>query len=179
MGEEQQKYLLGVAIEGSFSSYFTGKPSPLAGQENEANDEASSGAEGSDSAPQQVILRQLDKSPDSARIVVFGSNNFLTDIAVSIGTSVNQTEYLEPLQLVANTVDWVLEDQGLLDIRGRSHFSRPLVPLSKDMQLFWEYFNYVLAIIGLVVVWIINRFWRTNTARKRLELLQHAEGRIG
>ena len=177
LGGEQQQHLLGVTIEGRFSSYFAGRPPPLADQEREAPEDPA--AEESDSANERVVFRQIDRSPDSARLVVFASNSFLTDTALTIGTSINQTEYLEPLQLIANTVDYALEEQGLLDIRGRSHFSRPLAPLSKDMQLFWEYLNYGLALTGLLLVWIINRFWRGRSARKRLALLQSVEGRIG
>jgi ABC-2 type transport system permease protein len=49
------------------------------------------------------------------------------------------TRYLNPLQLVANCIDWSLEDRDLLSIRSRSHFARTLMPLSTEARMMWEY----------------------------------------
>ena len=154
---KQGRQLLAAAVEGSFTSYYAGKPSPLLKQEEstvEANPTA--GGEQEKQPAKQVIIRQLDKSPDSARIILFASESFLSDTILSISSSVARSNYLAPVQLVANTVDWSLEDRGLLALRGRSHFSRPLRPLEKKTQLWVEYLNYGLAFCGLVLVWLIQ-----------------------
>ncbi|MCI5131030.1 MAG: ABC transporter permease, partial [Candidatus Electrothrix sp. EH2] len=128
---KQGRQLLAAVIEGGFTSYFTGKPSPLLktdkDEEQEKQQQSSTGEE--DKKEEQVIARQLDKSPDTARIILFGSDSFLSDTVLGITSSVMRTNYLGPVQLIANTVDWSLEDRGLLSIRGRSHFSRPLNPI--------------------------------------------------
>ena len=66
------------------------------------------------------------------------------------------TLYTQPLEFLQNAIDWSLEDRGLLTIRSRAQFARTLVPMDREGQLFWEYLNYGLALLGLVAVW----FWR-------------------
>ncbi|MGR0480698.1 MAG: Gldg family protein [Candidatus Electronema sp. V4] len=168
---KQGRQLLAAAVEGSFSSYFTGKPSPLLKQEEKEEPKPEDGAEDKKEKEERVIIRQIDKSPDSARIILFASDSFLSDTILGISSSVTRTSYLAPVQLAANAVDWSLEDRGLLAIRGRSHFSRPLHPISKQGQQFVEYLNYGLALLGLAAVWLIKMSWRRRSRRAELELL--------
>jgi ABC-2 type transport system permease protein len=83
-----------------------------------------------------------------------------------------QSSYLGPVQLVANSVDWSLEDRGLLSIRGRGHFSRTLLPMTRDIRFFWEYLNYGLALLGLALVWLVRRSMRKRTKQHYLALLR-------
>ncbi|HEX7028629.1 MAG TPA: Gldg family protein, partial [Gammaproteobacteria bacterium] len=145
------RQLLGVAVEGSFESFFKGKPSPLVPETAEDGNEE----EVASSSP--GITRVVEKSPEAARIVLFASNTFLTDELLSTASRALGTQYYNPLQLAKNAIDWSLEDRALLSIRGRAHFSRTLEPLGKDAQMFWEYLNYGLALLGLVAVWLIRR----------------------
>ncbi len=164
---ETGRHLLGVVVEGRFPSFFAGKPSPLlveTDQQNENREDADAGSEQEMQEDQpRIISRQIDKSPPSSRIVLFSSNSFLNDTVLGIGSSVMRSSYLNPVQLIANTVDWSLEDRGLLSIRGRGHFSRTLLPMTRDLQLFWEYLNYGLALFGLVLVWLVRRSLRKRT----------------
>ena len=89
-----------------------------------------------------------------------------------------RTNYLGPVQLIANTVDWSLEDRGLLSIRGRSHFSRPLNPITKNQQLFWEYLNYGLVLLGLAVIWLLRLRIRKGAEARQLAFLQPETGRV-
>lgn len=179
-GEKPGKNLLGVAIEGQFSSYFTGKPSPLLTGPDQLpmEEEPSPGGKPEEAKKQQIITRQLDLSPESARIIVFSSNSFVSDTLLGIGSSVSRTTSLAPVQLMANAVDWSLEDRGLLAIRGRSHFSRPLLPMTKDMQLIFEYANYGLALVGLILVFFIKRNLGKRTEQRHLALLRQSAGRV-
>lgn len=176
MEQKQGKQLLAVAIEGSFSSYFIDKPSPLSSKaEPETPTEDK---DNEDEDQQQVIIRQIDKSPSSSRLIVFSSNSFLRDTILSVSSNVRRSNSLEPIQLIANTVDWSLEDRGLLNIRGRSHFSRPLIPLSRDQQMFWEYLNYGLMFAGLLFVWVVKAMINRKTRKQYSDILQQASGRI-
>ncbi len=165
IGEEQGRRLIGVAVEGRFRSYFADKASPLlAGAETTGADgpagAESAGQDGREAVEEEAGLRfsrQIDHSPESARLIVFASNSFLNDTVIGIGSAVLRSSYLGPLQLVANTVDWALEDRALLEIRGRAHFSRTLLPMSRESQLFWEYANYFLAFAGLLLLWLLRR----------------------
>jgi ABC-2 type transport system permease protein len=180
VGEKPGKRLLGVAVEGQFASYFSGKPSPLMPSPEDKMKETKAPAPGqpAEEKKSQVITRQLDRSPESARIILFSSNTFLSDTVLGIGSSVMRTSYLAPVQLIANAIDWSLEDRGLLAIRGRSHFSRPLMPMTRDMQLLFEYINYGLAFAGLGLVWFIRKRGVKRTEKRHIALLQESIGRI-
>jgi ABC-2 type transport system permease protein len=167
---KQEKHLLAAAVEGGFQSYFAGKPSPLLKQEEKPQPEGEK--------KEQVIIRQLDKSPDTARIILFASSSFLSDPILGISSSVMRSSYLAPVQLAANAVDWSLEDRGLLAIRGRGHFSRTLEPMSKQKQMFIEYLNYALAMLGLALVWAVRQQLRQRTKRAQLAFLQPISGRV-
>ena len=177
---EQGQHLLAAVVEGGFTSYFTGKPSPLLKKDEETPEPSGNpGEQEEEEQEEQVIIRQLDKSPETARIILFGSSSFLSDTVLGITSSVMRTDYLGPVQLIANTVDWSLEDRGLLSIRGRSHFSRPLNPITKKQQLFWEYLNYGLVLLGLALIWLLRLRIRKQAEERQLAFLQQPEtGRV-
>ncbi len=134
---ESQAHTLAVVASGRFESYFAEKDSPL--------DEKS-------------YASQLTHSPDSARLVLFSSNDFLRDDVLGlIGTGTNG--YETTVVLMTNVLDWALEDEGLLAIRGRGHFNRTLPPMKQETQMFWEYLNYALVLLGLGLVAIIQMAW--------------------
>ena len=118
----------------------------------------------------------IEKSPESARIIVFASNEFLTDQTIQLAAAAGGVEYLNSLQLVENAVDWSLEDRGLLSIRSRSHFSRTLLPLSSQEQIFWEYLNYGLSLFGLLLVYLVYRIKRKNARQYYQKVLQVSGG---
>jgi ABC-2 type transport system permease protein len=177
---KQEKHLLAAAMEGSFSSYFAGKPSPLLKKEEKAKEEPPKpeGADKEKEKKEQVIVRQIDKSPDTARIILFASGSFLSDQLLGISSSVMRSNYTAPVHLAANAVDWSLEDRGLLAIRGRSHFSRPLNPISKKGQILVEYLNYGLALLGLAGIWLLRATWQKRARQAQLDFLRPLSGRI-
>jgi ABC-2 type transport system permease protein len=174
-GEERGKQLLAVAVEGRFDSYFSDKPSPLMAAQTEQQpaqeDNAKSAQESEGEKDQPVVGRLIKRSPESARIILIASNTFLSDEMLDLATSGLGTRYLKPVQLVENAVDWSLEDRGLLAIRGRAHFSRILDPIDRDSQLFWEYLNYGMALLGLFLVWLIRRQLNRKTESRYAAIL--------
>ena len=172
---ERSAQVLGVVAEGRFDSYFTGKSSPLiaADDENKAEDAEIEGTENTtekeDSSLQ--VGSVIERSPESARIILISSNDFLRDQVLRLAGSAQQTEYLNTLQLAANAVDWSLEDAGLLSIRSRGHFNRTLPPMEHSTQLFWEYLNYGLAVVALIAIALLERRQRRIKQRRYLELL--------
>lgn len=177
VGTETGKSLLGVAVEGRFDSYFKDKPSPLLAKpqrsdtENSATkDQMDRQGEPKESKEEATITRMIERSPDSSRIVLLASNNFLSDQMLGLATSAMGTHYQKPIQLVENIIDWSLEDRGLLSLRGRAQFSRTLDPMDRETQIFWEYLNYGLALLGLILVWIVQQQVR-RAAKSRYTLL--------
>ncbi|WP_031434885.1 Gldg family protein [Methylomarinum vadi] len=157
---------LGVISAGRFDSYFAGKPSPLLQQEKSSANEDNEQAE-----QEPTVSGVIEHSPESARIILFSSNDFLSDQVIRVAGSTSRSEYLNTLQLVANTIDWSLEDAGLLSIRARGHFNRTLPPMEHGAQLFWEYLNYALAALALGLVALLQRQRHKMRQRDYLRLL--------
>lgn len=159
------QYLLGVVSEGVFTSYFQDKESPLLTEERDRDETADAVIEGSEEADAipPVVSSVIPLSSESARIILFSSNDFLRDEIIRLNGSAGGSDYLQSLQLMVNSLDWSLEDQGLLSIRSRGHFNRTLMAMEHDAQLFWEYLNYALAILALVTI----AWWQRRLLRQR------------
>ncbi len=182
VGDDLGPKTVGLLAEGTFNSWFAGKPSPLlSAAEKDKEKKDTKGKTDKDKTKAKkdekiTIGRVIAHSPESARIFLFSSNTFLTDTAIGLLSSVLHTGYQAPVQLMTNVVDWSLEDRGLLAIRGRSQFARTLLPLSRKEQMFWEYLNYGLAGAGLLLIWLLR-----VAARNRSRTYYHhilANGRI-
>ncbi|WP_231758436.1 Gldg family protein [Microbulbifer elongatus] len=165
---ERGSHLLGVVSAGRFDSYFADKPSPLAQAESATESTKESEGENesaSDTSKLENLPSQISRSPESARIILFASNDFLRDQVVRMSGAAAGGDYLNTLQLAANSVDWSLEDAGLLSIRARSHFNRTLPPMEQDGRLFWESLNYIAALLALGIVALIQHL--RNRARQQ------------
>lgn len=147
---ERESHLLAVALQGRFTSMFSGKDSPLLGDQQSAESE--------DKGVDQPINVVLNHSSESARLVVFASTDMFRDEVVNMLGNITGGAYLNSLQLAVNTVDWSLEDQGLLSIRARGHFNRTLTPMETSAQEFWEYLNYGFALLGLLILWLVLHY---------------------
>ena len=150
---------LAVMIEGRFESAFAGQSSPLLdvpdaeGDIDEQNGDEVPGEEDS----LGVVSSVIDFSPASARLIVFGSNNFLADQILQFIGSAEGIIYANSTQLMTNIVDWTLEDSSLLSIRSRGHFNRTLPPLDESAQMVIESINYFLAALAVLLVYGVHR----------------------
>jgi ABC-2 type transport system permease protein len=169
---EQAARPLAVAIRGSFESFFKDQPSPFEAETLEST-EAGPPAEPAPEAP----LGTIEASPESARLVVIGSAEFIDDIVMDISSQLSPDRYLNNLQFIQNVVDWSVEDEDLLGIRSRGTYARLLEPLEQEDQTLWEGLNYGLALVALVViggVWT----WRRRRERPMLDLNEPAPGEV-
>jgi ABC-2 type transport system permease protein len=137
---------LAVAVRGSFESYFK-----------------TGGATDTSKAPVTSPVTStatIEASPDTARLVVIGSGEFLDDIVFQISSSLTQDRYLNSLQFLQNAVDWSVEDLDLLGIRARGSSARVLRPMTDTQKTFWEWLNAgvaLLALLGIGVTWNLRR----------------------
>lgn len=160
-GSKMKPELLAVALQGSFSSYFKGKPDPRAvklRQQEEAAKKASktkkadkktSAASKEKQLPPEPVITQ---SPASTRLVVIGSSEFINDTVLGISRSLGRDRYLNNLEFLHNIVDWSVEDADLLTIRSRGANARLLEPMSRGQQIFWEWLNYGIALLALLLI---------------------------
>ena len=161
---DAQAEQLGVLISGRFDSFF--EESPLIPGPTQSDDE--NGDETED-APDEAdtlgtITRVIDRSPESARLIVLSSSTFVADQNLRTLGAVDGTVYINSLQFMSNVVDWAVEDETLLGIRARGHFNRTLPPMDEGAQRVWEILNYALVLLGVVVVFLVNQ---ARTARRR------------
>jgi ABC-2 type transport system permease protein len=169
---EQQAYPLAVSVQGVFESYFfKDKPSPLEATEDEEGGTQPAAAESTTTTLNSVGT--IETSPDTARLVVIGSAEFLNDIVFDLSASLTRDRYLNSLQFVQNTVDWSVEDLDLLTIRSRGSATRVLNPLTEQDQSFWEGANYVLAVLALLGIGVIWRLRKQN--EKPIALMPQTE----
>lgn len=173
---EAAEHSVAVSSQGRFESYFAGKRSPVSQGGEESVDTVNTTAEASDDAVEETTLAEnvdnvIERSTESARLIVFASNDFLRDQITQMAGSTSGTAYLAPFQLMANAVDVALDDTGLLGIRSRGQFNRTLPPMESSNQKFWEYLNYVLAVIAIGFIFVLTRLWRRRTETKQLEWL--------
>ena len=144
---EQQSWPLAVSIRGSFESFFQDRPSPF--QDTEAL-----------TPTLEAPLGTIKVSPESSRLVVIGSAEFIDDPILDLSRQLSMDRYLSNLQFMQNAVDWSVEDEDLLTIRSRGTYARLLKPLEKGEQTFWEVLNYALVLLTLLViggVWTLRR----------------------
>lgn len=149
---EQKSRLVGLVAQGKFTSWFAGKQSPL------AKSAETKPAEGNNN--KASLNRVIEQSPDSARIILFSSNDFLADAVLSMAGVANGGQYLNSVQMFANTVDYAVEDDGLASIRSRGNFNRTLPAMEERTQAFWEYLNYGLALVALGMIGVIQRYFK-------------------
>ena len=182
---------LAVLVEGRFDSFFEESPvfeealddrsSEPTGEEDEVTDvdaldeladfhddghEHGEEAEAAETDGIGEIGAVIERSPESARLILIGSSTFVADQNIRLIGSADGTIYVNSIEMLANVADWAVEDQSLLSIRSRGHFNRTLPPMGEDDQRMWEYVNYLLALLGVGVVFLIAR-QRRQAMRKR------------
>lgn len=167
VGTEQGRQTLAVSVQGSFESAFKDQPSPFDGGESELEEEASE--EIGTPTPPPSLLAKIDSSPESSRLIVIGSTEFLNDVVFELSASLTRDRYLNSLQFLQNCVAWSTEDLTLLSIRSRGTQTRVLAPLSEREQSFWEGANYVAALLALAVIGFVWNSRRQN--EEPMELL--------
>ncbi len=163
---EQDARPLAVSVQGVFESFFKGKPSPL-------------GATQPDAAPSdggQPPLAVAESSPETAQLVVIGSSEFLNDTLLQLSQRLSQERYLNNLQFMQNAIDWSVEDADLLAIRSRGGYVRLLDSLDNQQKSFWEYLNYALALIGVVVIGVVWNVWRRESPMPLVKEEHAADG---
>ena len=147
---ERRPHTLAVAIQGTLESFFKDKPNPLL----EATDEAEGAVE-----PEELPYGTLETSPETTRLVIFGSVDFLNDLVFDLSIVGSIDTRLQRLQLMQNVIGWSVEDTDLLSIRSRGTHTQVLRALERSEQTVWESLNYGFALIALLVIGLTGNLW--------------------
>lgn len=173
---ELSSHLLGVVLSGRFSSFFEESPlieaarAEAALEEERHEEEEELSEEGGfeevelEEDKLGVVSGVISQSPESARLIVLGSSDFIADQTLQLLSSVGGSLYTNSIQSVTNIVSWAVEDASLLSIRGRGHFNRTLIPLEDDEQRLLEYIIYGSVLVLLALIFGIN--WQIRSAQK-------------
>ena len=172
VGSEKKAHTLAVSVQGVFESAFKGQPSPLAVGE-EAEESGAPEEEGA-ATTEEGVPGTIEVSPETARLVVLGSAEFVNDLVFDISSRLGPERYLNSLKLVQNAVAWCTEDLDLLGIRARGTYARVLAPLTERQQSLWEGANYVVALVGLGAIGVLSNVRRRS--EHPLELLPREGG---
>ena len=139
-----QVYTLAVSVQGTFNSYFAGKASPFEITQTQETEEGP--------AAPTTNPGTIEQSPETARLLVVGSAEFVDDIVFEISSSMSGDRYLNSLQFVKNAMAWATEDLDLLEIQARGSESRVLAAMEESGQSFWEILNYGVALLALLAI---------------------------
>jgi len=152
-GNQRAPHILALAMSGSFTSYFAGKPAPPADNATKMDD-PSARTDAGKKAAQPAVVQQ---SPDT-RIIVTGNSRFITDNFI--------TQFDGNLAFFLNAVDWCTADDALMGIRARESGDSTLYVVSDTMKAAVRLLN-MFAVPALVAVFgIAHAYLRRR--RKRL-----------
>lgn len=172
-GEQGQASAATVAVlvRGEFRSFFADKPHPLLAAQSK--DDSAEQPDGK-AAPAASALADgslLQKSVAGAQLLVVSSNSMFSDQAMQLVGSTNGSLYLNNLQLLQNMVSYALADSELASIRSRAQFNRTLPALSVESRSFWEYINYAIALLLLLVLFGLERWLHARKKARYQQLL--------
>lgn len=158
---KRQAEILGLALQGRFRSWFAQHPLPATGAKD------SDGQAFADLAP------PIEYSPQSARIILFASNDFLSDHLLNARKAATNSSHHTALELIRNSISWSLQDDSLLQIRPRAYFNRSLPAIDERAQALIEYINYGFAALYFLLLalaqWLLKR-WRMRRYQRLLAL---------
>jgi gliding-associated putative ABC transporter substrate-binding component GldG len=85
--------------------------------------------------------------------------------------SQQQTPNPDNINLLVNSIDWLSDDTGLIDLRTKGAISRPIrEDLTDGRRTFLKYLNFLLPILIIIIIGIIRFEIRRNQRIKRMEV---------
>jgi gliding-associated putative ABC transporter substrate-binding component GldG len=102
---------------------------------------------------------------NSGKIIVVSNGNF----AINGEGQQAQEIPADNINLMVNSIDWLGDDTGLIELRTKGITSRPLKQIDESKKLFLKYFNFLLPIL-IIIGYGIYRINRNRNIRiKRME----------
>jgi ABC-type uncharacterized transport system involved in gliding motility auxiliary subunit len=112
-----------------------------------------------------LVLEGKIEGENSARIVVFGDGDF------AVNGQGQQAQQLSPdnVNLLVNSIDWLSDDTGLIELRTRGITSRLLDPVEDGKKNFLKWLNVLLPVL-LIIIYGIIRMQRNSSVREKRRL---------
>ena len=152
--QDKGPFDLAVVLTGDFVSHFAKKSQAKEGDKGKEADKPD---------PASKPDRALSQAPSTARLIVLGSSAFVSSEAMAVSDLGAGQRALEPNFLfMQNLIEWGLaEDMDLLALRGRGDYLR-VFEIKDDEKTTWEFVNYGIALMGLLLVGVVS-FLRRRT----------------
>lgn len=136
----QQGYIVGAVYSGRFKSFYAGK-APVADT-----------AQGSG----PLTSQQLNESKNESKMIVIGDADFINE---------DQRPPRDNIIYFLNAVEYLTDDAGLTQIRGKETSDPPIEEVSDSSKNFIKYFNLIfppalVLVIGLIV-------WQRRKSRRK------------
>jgi gliding-associated putative ABC transporter substrate-binding component GldG len=114
------------------------------------------------SMPLAAVLEGNIAGGMPSKIVVVGDGDF----AVNGQGRQFQQQNPDNISLLVNSIDWLSDDTGLIDLRTKAVQSRPIDQLEEGTQTMLKYLNFLLPIL-LVIIYGFVRSQRNKAIRKK------------
>lgn len=111
-----------------------------------------------------VVKGKLGGSGMTSRMIVIADGDF------PINGEGQQTRQIPPdnLNLMVNSVDWLSDDTGLIDLRTREVTSRPLDPMDDGKKALLKYLNFLLPLFLILGIGLGRYQMRRNLRMRRM-----------
>ncbi len=121
------------------------------------------------SLPVALALEGNISGVNSSRMVIFGDGDF------AVNGEGQQVQQLQPdnISLLANAVDWLSDDTGLIELRTKGVTSRPLnAQLEDGTKTAVKYINFLIPIL-LIIIYGAVRFQLNRSKRNKLKTVDY------
>jgi len=114
--------------------------------------------------PVAIALSGLGGNKDT-RMVVIGCGIFATN-----GTGKEAMQQDEGnINLLSNSIDWLSDDTGLIDLRSKTVTIYPLKDLSDSARTILKYLNFLLPLLLVIIYGLIRMQMKRKVRTKRME----------
>ena len=111
-----------------------------------------------------IIQGKLSSNANSKMVIVSDG-----DFAVGNPRGGNQLPR-DNVNLMVNSIDWLSDDTGLIDLRTKGVTSRPIKEMEEGTKIFLKWFNFLAPIILIIIYGLIRVQISKNKRIKRMEV---------
>lgn len=111
-----------------------------------------------------LLQGNIDNNPN-AKIIVVGNGDF------AVNGEGQRPRQVQPdnVSLMVNSIDWLSDDTGLIDLRTKTITSRPIEQMSDTKALLLKWLNFLLPLLLVIIYGIARMQFRRIQKLKRME----------
>ncbi|NOX85720.1 MAG: hypothetical protein GXO86_07120 [Chlorobi bacterium] len=112
-----------------------------------------------------LVVAGILEKPKSGRIIVISDGEFAVN---GPGRRARQVQQ-DNVNFFVNSIDWLSDDTGLINLRTKAITSRPLDQVSDSTKLLLKWLNFLLPVLLVIIYGLIRIQYRRNQRVKRME----------